>query len=95
MLYIIAYDIPTSKKGERRRNQIARLLEGYGIRVQYSVFEVEIAPEKLPQLVEELEKLINEKEDSIRVYPLCAACAQRAFHLGIDAFLEGRRLLIW
>ena len=32
--YVIAYDIPN----DRRRQKIADLLEGYGKRVQYSVF---------------------------------------------------------
>ena len=33
-LYVISYDIPDDK----RRKKIADLLEGYGQRVQYSVF---------------------------------------------------------
>lgn len=35
-LYLISYDITADK----RRNALAKLLEGFGSRVQYSVFEV-------------------------------------------------------
>ncbi|MBR8835369.1 MAG: CRISPR-associated endonuclease Cas2 [Stigonema ocellatum SAG 48.90 = DSM 106950] len=34
-LYVVAYDVPCDK----RRKKISDLLEGYGQRVQYSVFE--------------------------------------------------------
>ena len=35
MFYVICYDIPDN----RRRNQLAKELKGFGTRVQYSVFE--------------------------------------------------------
>ncbi len=35
-LYLISYDITA----DNRRNALAKLLEGFGSRVQYSVFEV-------------------------------------------------------
>ncbi|MFW6359187.1 MAG: CRISPR-associated endonuclease Cas2, partial [Chroococcales cyanobacterium] len=35
LLYLVTYDIPCDK----RRKKVADLLEGYGQRVQYSVFE--------------------------------------------------------
>lgn len=38
MLYLISYDIAVDK----RRTKIAKLLEGFGQRVQYSVFECDL-----------------------------------------------------
>ena len=35
MFYLICYDVVN----DRRRNRVSRLLEGYGLRVQKSVFE--------------------------------------------------------
>lgn len=35
MFYIISYDIPD----DGRRNKLAKVLKGFGTRVQYSVFE--------------------------------------------------------
>ncbi|MEY3826628.1 MAG: hypothetical protein RLZZ148_1445 [Cyanobacteriota bacterium] len=56
LLYIIAYDIPCDK----RRKKIADLLEGYGSRVQYSVFECFLTTAKYNEF----------EEDSLRFYPL-------------------------
>jgi hypothetical protein len=55
MFYLVTYDIPSSGSGDRRRTQLAKRLEGFGLRVQYSVFEIEISPERLPAIIEELE----------------------------------------
>ena len=40
---VVAYDIAYNK----RRNKIAKCLEGYGIRVNYSVFECVLKPGSL------------------------------------------------
>ncbi|AIE73549.1 MULTISPECIES: CRISPR-associated endonuclease Cas2 [unclassified Synechocystis] len=66
MLYIICYDIPD----DRRRKKVADLLEGYGVRVQYSVFECYLSAKKLKELQRRLRKQFNQNEDSIRFYPL-------------------------
>jgi CRISPR-associated protein Cas2 len=66
LLYIIAYDIPC----DRRRKKIADLLEGYGKRVQYSVFECCLEPEKYDELRKRLRKRYKIAEDSVRFYPL-------------------------
>ncbi|UFP93594.1 CRISPR-associated endonuclease Cas2 [Gloeobacter morelensis] len=66
MLWLVAYDIPVTK----RRNKIAKLLLGYGKRVQYSVFECDLDDEKFQQLKSRLVKLLQLPEDSLRCYPL-------------------------
>lgn len=65
-LYIVTYDIPCDK----RRNKIANLLEGYGQRVQLSVFECFLNPSKYEELKQRLKRVVNLEEDSIRFYPL-------------------------
>ena len=40
--YVISYDISDTKT----RNQLAKILEGYGTRIQYSVFECYMGREK-------------------------------------------------
>jgi len=69
--YVIAYDIPD----DRRRTKIATTLEGYGERVQYSVFECLLRAIQFDGLWKELGKLLKPAEDSLRAYRLCAACA--------------------
>lgn len=66
LLYIIVYDIPC----DQRRKKIADLLEGYGKRVQYSVFECILDQNKYQELKKRLRKQVNFTEDSLRFYPL-------------------------
>lgn len=66
LLYVIAYDIPCDK----RRKQVADLLEGYGERVQYSVFECFLTAAKYSELQKRLGKVFQPEEDSLRFYPL-------------------------
>jgi CRISPR-associated protein Cas2 len=66
LFYIITYDIPCDK----RRKHIADLLEGYGQRVQYSVFECVLSKGKYEELRHRLRKKFQVGEDSIRFYPL-------------------------
>ncbi|MBW4418971.1 MAG: CRISPR-associated endonuclease Cas2 [Myxacorys californica WJT36-NPBG1] len=66
LLYVVTYDIPCDK----RRKKVADLLEGYGRRVQYSVFECVLTPEKYGELRRRLKKRVKDEEDSLRFYPL-------------------------
>lgn len=66
LLYIVAYDIPSNK----RRKKVSDILEGYGSRVQYSVFELVIAKGKYDELRRRLRYCIDVEEDSIRFYPI-------------------------
>lgn len=65
LFYIITYDISDDK----RRKKVSDLLEGYGRRVQYSVFECVLEPAKYKELQKRLRQRVRE-EDSIRFYPL-------------------------
>lgn len=78
MLYIVSYDIPDNK----RRIKLAKLLEDYGQRVQYSVFELEVSPEMFERVKREMGYLFELEEDNIRVYPICAACAKNVEKVG-------------
>jgi len=70
MFYIVSYDIPDTP----RRTRIAKILEDFGDRVQYSVFECLLEKELLEKMVDRLEKVVKAEEDSVRVYALCANC---------------------
>ncbi|GAA0708070.1 CRISPR-associated endonuclease Cas2 [Dactylosporangium roseum] len=59
--YLIAYDI----SDDLRRTQVAKKLESYGDRVQYSVFIVDARPAKLLRLRAQLINLIDETTDSV------------------------------
>lgn len=64
--YVVAYDIPD----DGRRTRVARTLESYGDRLQYSVFVVIAGPARLIRLRAELAKRIVAAEDSIAVFDL-------------------------
>ena len=66
MLYLITYDISCNK----RRKKVSDLLEGYGQRVQYSVFECELTAEQYQELRQRLRQRVQQDGDSVRVYPL-------------------------
>lgn len=70
MLYLVSYDIPDTP----RRTKIAKILDDFGDRVQYSVFECLIDKELLDKMISRLQKVVNVAEDSVRVYALCGTC---------------------
>lgn len=71
-LYLVSYDI----SDDRARTRMAHLLESYGQRVQYSVFELWLTERELDRLQAQLEKAV-EAEGAVRLYYLCAACRER------------------
>lgn len=66
LFYLVAYDIPDDK----RRKKIADILEGYGSRVQYSVFECVLTAKQYRELKARLKKVFKPEEDNIRLYPI-------------------------
>lgn len=69
MFAVVCYDIPD----DRRRTRVGKILEGFGKRVQKSVFECDLAPNHLQKLKAKLSKVVK-PEDSLRYYYLCAQC---------------------
>lgn len=63
---LIIYDIVDNK----RRVKFAKLLEGYGTRVQKSAFEAMLSQKSYEKLVREIPRYINSAsgEDSVRIY---------------------------
>ncbi len=78
MYWIICYDIRDNK----RRTKIVKVMESYGIRAQYSVFECDISDRQQMTMQGELEKIIDKEEDDIRFYPLNGADINRVKTLG-------------
>ncbi len=76
--YVVVYDVVQDK----RRSKVAKAMEALGERVQKSVFEVYLNAAELEKLLKRLKKLIDEREDSVRVYNLCAACKGKVRTLG-------------
>lgn len=64
--YIVAYDI----RDDRRLREVASCAEGYGTRIQYSVFICDLAAEETVRMRGDLEILIKHTEDSIMIIDL-------------------------
>jgi len=74
MFVLVAYDVSST----RRRNKVAKILSGYGERVNLSVFECEFRqPETLTTLKEEIAGVIKAREDHIRYYMICRECREK------------------
>ena len=76
MKILITYDIQNTKK----RNKISTLLESYGVRVNYSVFELELTNKELNKILKKLKNL-SSNQDSIRVYFFNKETANKSFEL--------------
>ena len=72
----------SSKKGNRRLRQVAKICTNYGQRVQNSVFELNIYPSDLVKIKSQLKKVIDLEEDSIRIYNLGKNWERRVESLG-------------
>lgn len=79
-MYLVSYDIPS----DRLRNKIAKTLEGYGKRVQYSVFECDLTEKRYKELYQKLLKLAqNVKDGDICFYYICQNCQRKKKVIGV------------
>ena len=83
MLVLITYDVSVlTKAGQKRLRNIAKTCLDYGMRVQNSVFECEVAPNQWVGLKESLLGIYDPKEDSLRFYMLGSKGRQKIEHYG-------------
>ena len=76
MTCIVAYDIKKTKI----RNKVAKYLLNMGVRIQKSVFAVEIERHACKRMTRALERM-TEKEDSVIIIRLCVGCRKKAIQL--------------
>ena len=66
---LVTYDIAdTESTGASRLRRIADICGKYGQRVQLSVFECRLSPERLARMVSEIQDAIDTHRDSVIVY---------------------------
>ena len=83
MMVLVSYDVMvTSSGGQRRLRKVAKACTDYGQRVQHSVFECVIDPAQWTKLKNILEKIIDDKVDSLRYYYLGSNYKRRVEHVG-------------
>lgn len=89
--YLVAYDI----REDRRLRAVASCMEGYGERIQYSVFVCDLSDQEAVLLRTDLESRMKMTEDSIMVIDLGrAGDSTRFLFLGHHEKLPGAAAVI-
>ena len=78
--YVVSYDICNQK----RLNKAAKIILDYGIRVQKSVYEVELNSAQFTELCRRLSSIIKAEEDGVKLFKLCEVCTNKRISIGVD-----------
>ena len=78
MLTLVVYDIADN----RRRNKLAKFLEGYGRRVQESVFECFLSLDEMQRLHQQIERRVKRDEDNVRFYWIPPGAVSKSLTIG-------------
>jgi len=80
MFYLVCFDIAD----DHIRYRVVKVLKGYGVRVQKSVFECSsLTEEQFLKLKHRIEECIDATQDSIRYYLLCKKCIRNVEYSGL------------
>ena len=83
MLMLVTYDVnTTSAEGVRRLRKIAKVCQNYGMRVQNSVFEINLGWDEWLVVRAKLETICDPMKDSLRYYNLGNAYQTKVIHFG-------------
>lgn len=91
--FLIAYDVVS----DPRRTRVAKTLESYGDRVQYSVFLLDVKPAKLVRLRSRLVSLVDTATDSVLICdlgPISHGGLTRISYIGLPRAVTGQGPLI-
>jgi len=88
--YLLAYDIANPK----RLAKVAKAMEAVAERVQDSVFEAWLNAVEVEKILKKVSKIMNEEEDSLRVYMLCAQCREKVRCVGLGKVTPAPGLVI-
>lgn len=81
MNMVVAYDIADP----RRLNRVAKVMKDFGLRVQKSIFEVEVSPVAFREMRKRTEAEMVPEEDGVKYFPLCNRCAETLVAIGLWA----------
>lgn len=86
---LVAYDVNTeTKEGRRRLRKVATVCKDFGQRVQYSVFECKVSEAQYESLKARLLGVMNQDEDSLRLYRLRAPREETVECYGLDSYVS-------
>ena len=84
MFLLVTYDVGMKEEraGARRLRRVARACTSYGVRVQKSVFEMQLGQKEWVELKARLLSEIDPGQDSLRVYFIDQSGKDRIEHYG-------------
>lgn len=95
MLVLVSYDVSTeTSEGRRRLRRVAKTCLNYGQRVQKSVFECKVDPAQMEALKIRLLDIINEEEDSLRIYRIIEPLTKNVMEFGKFKAVDFEKTLI-
>lgn len=91
MRFLICYDVVD----DSLRSKIVKVLESYGERIQYSVFEFNLTKARVLEMKNKLIKknLLNRKKMSFSIYPLCEECYKKVERYGNNKLLDEKNIV--
>lgn len=91
MRFIVCYDVTD----DSLRSKIVKILESYGERIQYSVFEFNLNPAKIKEMKHKLikRKLLDKKRMSFSIYPICEECYKKVERYGENKILNEKNIV--
>ncbi len=96
MEVLVTYDVSTeSAAGRNRLRKVAKICEGFGQRVQKSVFECVLSDAQLVQLEHRLDLTIDAQVDSLRIYRLREPRLRFVRILGRDLSYDIRQPIVF
>jgi CRISPR-associated protein Cas2 len=82
--WLVIYDI----RDETRLRKVAKHMEGYGVRVQKSVFEIEASSKIIERLRTEIHALLNIEQDYVVYFEICERDWQKREKYGPGGYKE-------
>lgn len=93
---LVSYDVSTTdNKGKTRLRKVAKECQNYGQRVQNSVFEIDVDYGTFLKVKDKLLKIIDPKQDSLRIYYLGNNWKHRIEHYGTKETYDPEGILIF
>uniref|UniRef100_A0A7C3SMD5 CRISPR-associated endoribonuclease Cas2 n=1 Tax=Dictyoglomus turgidum TaxID=513050 RepID=A0A7C3SMD5_9BACT len=89
MFIMVSYDI----KDDVIRRRVQKIMEGFGERVQYSVFECLLTDSQYKTMKDKLQGIID-SSDSVRFYMLCDSCRKKIEYSGYNKILDDDQYFI-
>jgi CRISPR-associated protein Cas2 len=92
---LVAYDVATdTAAGRRRLRRVAKVCEGFGQRVQKSVFECVVNEVQFELLKHRLTLEVKQSEDSLRIYRLREPRDRFLYTIGVQPEFDLRDPLV-